>query len=95
MSLAYNGRTNLFILSNRGATLINLGSKSNSVIEVDRAVLQWGSNIITFDHVTLINLYISPVIKKPQGLKITINLFQIFCVNKIQQILQERLMLPW
>ena len=95
MSLAYNGRTNLFILSNKGATLINLGSKSNSVIEVDRAVLQWGSNIITFDHVTLINLYISPVIKKPQGLKITINLFQIFCVNKIQQILQERLMLPW
>ena len=95
MSLAYNGRTNLFILSNRGATLINLGSKSNSVIEVDRAVLQWGSNIITFDHVTLINLYISPVIKKPQGLKITINLFQIFCVNKIQQILPERLMLSW
>ena len=95
MSLAYNGRTNLFILSNRGATLINLGSKSNSVIEVDRAVLQWGSNIINFDHVTLINLYISPVIKKPQGLKITINLFQIFCVNKIQQILPERLMLSW
>ena len=40
---AHNHMTNLFILSYRGGLLLlNLGSKSNSVIEVDRALLHRG-----------------------------------------------------
>ena len=41
MSSAHNHMTNLFISSYRGATVSNLDSKSNSVIEVDRALLHW------------------------------------------------------
>ena len=52
MPLAHNHMTNLFVSSYRGATV--LGSKGNSAIEVDKAVMS-----LPFDHVTLINLYIS------------------------------------
>ena len=57
---------------------------------------------LPFDHVTLINLYISSY-REPTGAMfiyadtlVVINfLFQIFCDNEIQQILQERQMLSW
>ena len=41
ISLAHNHVTNLFISSYRGATVIKLGNKSHSVIEVDKALLHW------------------------------------------------------
>ena len=60
MSLAHHHMINLFISSYRGAIVINLGSKSNSVIEVDRVLLHWVVVMsLPLDHVTLINLYIS------------------------------------
>ena len=43
-----------------GLILLNLDSKSDSVIEVDRTLLHWGAvTSLPFDHETLINLYIS------------------------------------
>ena len=55
---------------------------------------------LPFDHVTLINLYISSYGEATGAMfihantQIVINfLLQIFCDNKIQQILQERQML--
>ena len=41
MSLAHNHLTDLFISIYRGALLSNLSSKSNSVVEDDRALLYW------------------------------------------------------
>ena len=41
MLLAHDHVTNLFISSYRGATVIKLGNKSHSVIEVDKALLHW------------------------------------------------------
>ena len=52
-----------------GATVIKFCGKNNSLIGVHRSLLiHGGRTSLPFDHVTLINLYISPVIKGPQGL---------------------------
>ena len=38
---AHNHMADLFISSYRGLVLLNLGSKDNSVTEVNRALLHW------------------------------------------------------
>ena len=57
---------------------------------------------LPFDHVTLINLYISSyreatwVMFFHANVQVVIDfLFQIFCDNKIQQVLQKRQMISW
>ena len=57
---------------------------------------------LSFDHVALINLYISSYREAPGATFIHTNayvviglLFQIFCDSKNQQILQERYLLSW
>ena len=95
MSLAHNHVTNLFISSYRGATVIRFVSRQGTS--------QLGVvTSLPFDHVTLINLYISSYREATGATFIHANaqvvidfLFQIFCDNKIQQILQERQMLLW
>ena len=60
MSLAHNiVTTNLFISSYRRASFIKYGQKRSSVIEIDRALPLWVVMSFLFDHVTLINLFIS------------------------------------
>ena len=60
-----------------------------------------GSNVITFDHVTVINRYISSYrghrgyIHPHKRLSRHRLFVSILCDNKIQQILQERKMLSW
>ena len=57
---------------------------------------------LPLDHVILINLYISSYIDATEAMFINAHasvfinfLFQTFCENRIQQILQERQMFPW
>ena len=41
ISLAHNHVANLFISNYKGTTVIKLGNKSHSVVEVDKALLHW------------------------------------------------------
>ena len=103
MTLAHDHLTDLLISSYRGLLLLNLNSKSNSVIEVDWTLLHWGVvTSLPYDHETLINLYISSYREAIGATFIHGNaqviidfLLQIFCDNKIQQNLQERQMFSW
>ena len=90
MLLAHNHVANLFISSYRGATIIRFVShQGTSQLGVVMSLL--------FDHMTLINLYISSYREATGATFIHANTYivmdflsQIFCDNKIQQILQER-----
>ena len=79
--------------------LSNLSSKNNSLIEVHSVFLHLFSKAITFDHVTLVNLYTFNYREATGAMfihastKVAMDfLFQTFCNNKIQQILQEKQM---
>ena len=57
--------TILFISIYRVVTVTNLGSKNNSLIEVHRELLRWGSNVIAFWSVLIMwHWEISPVIER-------------------------------
>ena len=93
MSLAHNHLTNLFILSYRGATIKQ--QKQLCGRRQCSTSLLVAATTLPFDHVTLINLYISSY-REATGvtfihkhLGIIDLLLQIFCNNKI---LQERQM---
>ena len=88
-------------LVTEGLLLSSLGSKNNSLIEILRAPLHRGSNVITFFITWNWWIFISPVIERPQGLHSSTqtlkspstSCFKYFCDDKIQQTLQERRML--
>ena len=100
MSLAHNHLTNLFISTYRVAAIIKFKQQKQLC-----GRRQWKTSLLVvatplpFNHMTLINLYISSYREATGAMFINANaqvvidlLFQMFCDNKI---LQERQMLLW
>ena len=100
LSLPYNNLTltNLLISSYSGAVVIKFGQLKQLLNRSSQGTSPLGVvTSLPSDHVTLINLYMSRCRGATGATFIyaTDFLFQIFCNNKIQQILQERHMLSW
>ena len=100
---AHNHLTNLFISSYRGAAVIKFEQQKQLPDRSRQGTFPLGVvTSLSFDHMILINLCISSYREATGATFIHTNaqvvivfLLQIFCDNKIQQILLERQMPSW
>ena len=102
ISLAHNQVENLSISSKRGYCYQIWAVKATLWKKLIGHFSTRGRTSFSFDHVKLINLYISSYSEAIGAMLIHANayividfLLQIFCDNQIQQILQEKQMLSW